>query len=438
MKPPERQPQIVKLPEWRSAVVEGQFLAEEDRQLAGRLASGGDGRLLIDELRTGLRIAARSWVGLIRFSTLEIQVVPKLVGDNLGLVELIDYATGLDSLDRYPTVRTLEGGGTSLFDLIALLFVEGCERVIRGGLLSDYCETEDALPVVRGRIMIRRQILKRFGRIDHLECRYDEYLTDIPENRILLAGLQACSGRVRHPAVAMRVRRLLAILSEACVLEDTDLRQVRATLIYNRMSEHYREAHELAWLILDGLGIEDIYATGSHRCFAFLLDMNKLFENFIARWMRDLFAGSDFRVLPQRRDRTILWNADLGRPYKSVIPDLLVERRKARGRFLPVDAKYKLYDDRAISPGDIYQTFLYAYAYGEHHSVMPTALVLYPASVSGNPQVRLNIRRSGGSTSAQLRALPIHIPTALAEARSGHSGPTTNVLRSAVEATWLP
>ena len=123
----------------------------------------------------------------------------------------------------------------------------------------------------------------------------------------------------------MRVRRLLSVVSEVCTPTDVDLRQIRTTLVYNRMNEQYREPHELAWLILDALGINDIYAAGSQRCFAFLLDMNKLFENFVTRWFARLLSSSVFRVIPQRRDRTILWDAALNRPYKAVIPDLLVE-----------------------------------------------------------------------------------------------------------------
>jgi 5-methylcytosine-specific restriction enzyme subunit McrC len=370
----------------------------------------------------GLRITTRSWVGVIRFHGFELQVVPKLVGDNLGLVELIDYAAGLDALDRHPAVRTLKGSGTCLFDLLALLLVEACERVVRNGLLSDYCEVEEEIAVVRGRLLVQKQLLKRFGRIDRLECRYDEYLTDIVENRILLAALSVCANRVGHPAVAMRVRRVLAIFSEVCDLPGLNLRLARSSLVYNRMNEHYREPHELAWLILDGLGIEDIFAAGSQRCFAFLLNMNRLFERFIIRWLRQMLAGSEFRVIPPRRDRTILWNAELARPYASVIPDLLIESTCQPGWYLPVDAKYKLYDQRNIATGDIYQTFLYAYAYGEKHPALPTAFVLYPASSPGGGQVLLHVRRSGGATSAQLRAIPVHIPTALAEARLGRAG----------------
>jgi 5-methylcytosine-specific restriction enzyme subunit McrC len=315
--------------EWRRVLFEGVVLEAEDRHLVECLTAEPEGRMSIDQLHTGVQIQARSWVGVARFSTFEVQIVPKLVGENLGLVKMIDYATGLDSLVRYPASQDITGAGTSLFDLVALLFAEACERAIRSGLLSDYCVVEDDLPVVRGRMLIKQQVLKRFGKIDRLECRYDEYLTNIPENQILLAGLTACASRVSHPVVAMRLRRLQSIVSETCNLEGFDFREIRSTLIYNRMNEYYREPHSLAWMILDGLGIEDIYASGSQRCFAFLLDMNKLFEMFITRWFGELFLKSSFWVRPQRQDRSILWNAESSRPYKAIIPDLLIEHKNS-------------------------------------------------------------------------------------------------------------
>ena len=408
--------------EWHSVELDGIVLTDEDRALIARLCSESESRLSIAELRGSLLISARSWVGVIRFHHFELHIEPKLVGDHLQLVELIDYATGIGALDRHPAERTLKEGGSSLFDIIALLFVETCERLVRGGLLTDYVEVEDDIPVIRGKLLLEKQILRRFGRIDRLQCRYDEYMTDIIENQILLAGLSVCARRVSHPDVAMRVRRLVTIFSEVCELRGLDLRLTRASLVYNRMNGHYLESHGLAWLIFDGLGIDDVFAAGSRRCFAFLLDMNKLFEGFISRWLQQVLSGNDFHVIPQRRDRTILWNADLSRPYSSVVPDVLIEKKGKPKSALPVDAKYKLYDQRNIATSDIYQTFLYAYAYGESHALLPTAFVLYPASSIDSGLARLHIRRSGGATTAQLTAVPIHIPTALQEARSGFVG----------------
>lgn len=431
MKQAAAQLEIVRMGEWDKLPLPGRSLCADDKQLVSALSDEAKSKFAIDELKDGLRISSRSWVGVVRFNEFELQIAPKLANENLGLVELIDFAHGIDALEKNSAVRTIKGAGASLFDLVALLLAEACENIARAGILSDYCEVEDSLPVLRGRLLVVKQVVKRFTKVDRVECRYDEYLSDIPENQILLAALSVCASRVQHPSVSMRVRRVLAIFFEACSLKSIDLRLVRSTLVYNRMNEHYRGGHELAWLVLSGLGIDDLFAAGSHQCFAFLLDMNLLFQNFVNRWLGQALRGTHFRVIPQRRDLTILWNADLDRPYTSVIPDILIERQTSAGKFLPVDAKYKRYDEKKMSSSDIYQTFVYAYAFGQQHAVLPTSLVLFPSSVPEASQTRLHVRHSGGkTTSAQVRAVPIHIPSALAEARRRTVGPVTeNLLR---------
>jgi hypothetical protein len=60
-------------------------------------------------------------------------------------------------------------------DLIALLFAEAGERVVRGGLLNGYVRQEIDLPVLRGHLLGDRQIRRRYGRIDRLECQYADH-----------------------------------------------------------------------------------------------------------------------------------------------------------------------------------------------------------------------------------------------------------------------
>jgi 5-methylcytosine-specific restriction enzyme subunit McrC len=426
---------IITLNEWETREDAVQ-LAPEDGRLVQSLRATGDTRLGIDELRSGLRLSARSWVGVVRFSNFEVRILPKMAGGNVGLVKLVDYAAGLEALDRHPADHSIDAEGLSLFDLVALLLAKSCERISRSGLLADYKETESDLPVVRGRLMVRAQVLKRFGMINRLECRYDDQTTDISENQILLTALTIAAPRVSNSEVALRIRRLMAIFSEACTLDDFDLRLARVTLIYNRLNEHYREAHGLAWLLLDGAGIDDLYAGTGYRTFAFLLDMNRLFEDFITRWVTWLLTGTEFRARPQQRDRTILWNADLGRPYTNVIPDILVESKSGPRVSLPIDAKYKLYDQKTISTSDIYQSFLYAFAYGQSHSVLPTSLILYPASSDVPTFVRLHVRQAAGRVSAELRGLGIYIPDALIEAAARRVGRNAQSLLESIRSCF--
>jgi 5-methylcytosine-specific restriction enzyme subunit McrC len=203
MKPRLTKPTIVNLTEWQRVFCADLVLSDADRQLAETLGNGEDGRIEIDELRTGIRITASSWVGVVRFENFEIRIAPKLTGGNLGLIEMLEFISGIDALRRYKNIRHLNAlqDSDSLLDLIALLFAEACKIVIRAGLLADYVEREDEIPYVRGRFLGERQMFKRFGQIDRVICRFDELEQDILENQLILAALQICGKRVAHELV---------------------------------------------------------------------------------------------------------------------------------------------------------------------------------------------------------------------------------------------
>ena len=428
--------------EWKSCEVKGASLSEHDRRLAEELSGGEAGRLAVEEMRTGVRVSATSWVGVARFEQFEVRVVPKLAGGDLGLVEMIEFATGLDALRRSSGARTLAAEGANLFDLVALLLAEGCERVARGGLLADYVETEDELPAVRGRLLADRQLLKRFGQVDRVVCRYDELEQDVVENQLLAAALERCARRVKDESVRLRVGRLRSLLAEACSPEKLSADAARKQLTYNRLNAHYRDPHALAWLVLDGLrAVRDIYTPGPTRCFAFLLDMNLLFERFVHRLFQRMLDSGSYVVDYQRADRSIVWDADKNRPYSRVIPDLLVRSRHPPFGRLAVDAKYKLYDQRKLSPADVYQSFLYAYAFGQagvERGSPPVALIVYPCAADSLKSVRLRVRRDDNLAGAEIYGLGISITDCLDEIRSVSRGSSLKMLREAVDKAVSP
>jgi 5-methylcytosine-specific restriction enzyme subunit McrC len=414
------------LDEWeRNVRLPGVELTAGDRQLALWL-SEGESRLQIDDLRDGVRVRASSWVGVVRFEGFELRVVPKLVGGNLGILQMLDYASGLNALARLPSVRQLaiERQGR-LVDLLGLLLAEASQRLIRDGLLQDYVVHEETLPMVRGRLLPFEQLERHFGRIDRLECRYDELETDILENRILAIGLGLARRVCNDDDVRGRLARVHAVFDDACEIREFEPEAAARELSYTRHNEHYRTAHTLAWYFIRRLAVADVFAPGGGRSFAFLLDMNLLFEGFVTRILDDTFRGTAIHVLAQRRDRSLILNEATGRPYAAVIPDVLLERRDAHGRRrVPVDAKYKLYDERKIDPADVYQTFFYAYAYAreaDRAAARSEAFVIYPESIAGGG-VRLRIQAQDGVASARIRALSLNIEIALASILAGQSG----------------
>jgi 5-methylcytosine-specific restriction enzyme subunit McrC len=373
-----------------------------DRRLGEAVEVGGR-RLRIRWL-TGdqAEITTYSWIGVVRFEHHEVHIVPKLCDGNIGVLRMLDYASGLDALREIAAVRTLSEAGTHLRDLICLLLARTSEEILRRGPMRDYVTREDALPAVRGRLLGDRQLLRRFGQLDQLECRYDEYETDTLDNRILAAGLDLAARTASAPEVRAHARRAAADFAALCDPTGLDPAVAGTQLHYTRQNAHYRQAHHWSLLLLRGRAVRDLYASGGGRTSVFLLDMNRLFEDFVTRLVRDAMAGTDVLVRPQARDRSVLVNEATGRPHGTVIPDILLTRDARR---LVADAKYKLYDERNLDSSDLFQAFLYAHALsraGEHPN-LPTAVVIHP----GETQLRhrILIRDAEGRPAARVRTL---------------------------------
>lgn len=432
---------FVELAEWQTAEVPlSAPLGPADLRIVEELRSGD--RVAIDELRTGLRIRTREWTGVVRLEALELRIRPKQAGGERAALRMLDYALGIGVLarvERSPAVP-ITSGGPSLVDLIGLLLADATERILRDGLLHDYVAREEELPALRGRLRVVEQVRERYGEVDRLLCRYDEHEADIDENRLLAVALGIARRVCPDPAVRRRTALLHAVLTETCDPAAFHPERVRATLTYDRRNERYRAAHLLAWLFVDQQRIHDLFAPGDTRTFAFLIDMNALFERFVTRLVGDLFGGTGVRVRAQHREPSLVLDALTGEPYLRAVPDLLLETGPAGARRrIPVDAKYKLYDDARIDPADVYQTFFYAYGFGR--SALPDApdaapadrqaWIVYPGT-PGSAGHRLHVRTVSGAHGARIRALGLDVSAALdwAEGRAGVARPLTELVEA--------
>jgi len=395
----------VELQEWQETFLPGIVLSKGDRRLSETLTG-----VEIREMREGIYIQASSWVGVVRFEAFTLRIQPKL--SHIDVMRMLLAAGGLDRLRRYRSIRQYDlADDLSLFDLLAALLNDACTILARDGLLRGYVLEENDLPVIRGRLRVGDQIRHRYGQINRLECRYDDHHADIPENRILLTVLLLCRRYVQHPVLRTRVNQMADLFAAVCRPLQLDWRQVRAEFTYNRLNAHYREAHTLAWIMLEGLGVDDVSVSGPLSGFAFLLDMNPLFESFIALVVRAAMRGPDVTVHSQKRTGGHIWDIDRQRTYTHIIPDLLLETDD--GVTLAVDAKYKRYGTYQIAQTDIYQTFLYAYAFHQIGESIPSALILHPADRGTSHLIRLHVRDAHHVTQARLYALGVDIPALL-------------------------
>jgi 5-methylcytosine-specific restriction enzyme subunit McrC len=159
-----------------------------------------------------------------------------------------------------------------VFSAVASGFAAHASRAIESGVLPSYITVDESSPMIRGRLRVRDQIAVHAGLPLPAEIRYDDYSTDIPENRLLAAASTLLLRLPRIPARA-RLRRVRATL--ATISPPTTNEAPAET----RINARYGPAMALASRILKSLSITT--TSGELTSSTFVFDMNRVFEEFL-------------------------------------------------------------------------------------------------------------------------------------------------------------
>jgi 5-methylcytosine-specific restriction enzyme subunit McrC len=112
--------------------------------------------------------------------------------------------------------------------------------------------------------------------------------------------------------------------------------------------------------------------------FAFLLPMEKIFEEFVVGFLEKNRKDLDIRA--QKQDRYLASTKDSG--VFQLIPDIFIQNNVNDSNNIIIDTKYKILDQntdskKGVSQADMYQVLSYAIRYDVRNIIL-----LYPASIS--------------------------------------------------------
>lgn len=309
-----------------------------------------------------VRLTAGSTVGAVEIGDLSISIEPKIGIDQL--LSLACYAMGVFSPQNQRRFDFEER--RSLPDSLALAMASAARRAFAQGLLHGYRAKEQALPTVRGRIRITEQLRRRFGVGLPVELRFDEFTDDILENQLVGAAVRRLGGmRLRSPQARRELGSVAAMLEQVSVVEfqPTDVPDVR----FDRLNGHYRAVVGLARLVLRHGAYES--GRGRVRAQGFLVDMNRLFQEFLVVALRDSLEVSE-QTLRAERQLPGIW-LDEGDELR-LKPDLSWWDGPTCS--FVGDAKYKRLATSSAHSADLYQLLAYATALD-----LPGGLLVYAA-----------------------------------------------------------
>jgi 5-methylcytosine-specific restriction enzyme subunit McrC len=303
-----------------------------------------------------------SHVGVVHLpGDLEVVIRPKLPMDRV--LFLISFAIGQG---RWADAPASLARADSLLEAIIPAFAYRLAKAVKRGVLQGYRSEDDALLTVRGRWRVGDQIRTRYGAVPPIEVSFDDYTEDIELNRLLRAALRRLLRvPVRHDRSRWPLRALDARLT-GVRLVDYDPRRV-PDVSFDRRTEHYRAAIGLARLILSGMSFD--LEAGGVAASAFLIDMNKVFEDFVVEALRDTLGASPRIVVQGAAGKRLF--LDVAQRI-SLKPDVSIWAGD-RCRFVG-DVKYKRIRADEFPNADLYQLTAYAIATG-----LPGGMLIYAA-----------------------------------------------------------
>ncbi|OUL28108.1 restriction endonuclease [Nostoc sp. RF31YmG] len=314
------------------------------------------------------RLKSKGWVGYIPVNPeFGLKINPKVPIKNLfGMLEYAYKLKDFRFLDGLMNCESLQEFYSYLAHLLAQKILERCRK----GLYRTYLPKTEQLAYVRERLDMQQVIQKPWD--VKLKCHYEEHTADIADNQILAWTLYVighsglCSDKV-SPTVRKAYHALQGlVIPQPCCAEDCIGRQ------YNRLNEDYQILHILCRFFLDNSSPS--HEMGNHKILPFLIDMARLYELFVAEWLKKN-APPNYSFKQQHL-------IDVGQNRQFILDILLCDA--ATGRPLAVlDTKYKSPEKTANN--DIHQMISYA-----NTTNTKQAFLVYPIDLKQSLNIKSN------------------------------------------------
>lgn len=369
---------------------------DRDLALIERLRQSTGTDVLKATVRHGKRaIQALQQVGVVRLGNRTIQILPKIYQARdsdthtvkekeatANLLRMLAYAGELPVREHElaPLMRQTD----NWFEILTRLFATHLREEWQRGAYRTYQTKEDDSLVLKGKWRIAEQ-LKKPERRHIFSVAYDEFTADNRLNqlfRFVVERLWKLTRDYDNRQMLGELRQWMDEVTLAANVSASDANPSQLT----RLNERYRPLLNLARVFVDGGALQ--MAVGDLSTFAFVFDMNQLFEKFVAAFVRrhageilsDELKACDF--LPQARGASRYLARKDDKTVFQTKPDLAFRRELSFP--LLVDTKYKRLEERdrnlGVSQADFYQMHAYAHRYSCSRVVL-----LYPqiADASG-------------------------------------------------------
>ncbi len=295
------------------------------------------------------KLKARQYCGILNFEGEDFYILPKIVNHNNEtnlntFIYMLRYAYDI-KLHNEQTANSKNEKHENILEVFIQLFAKNLFQQFQRGVYKNYVTKQDNLTILKGKYLINENLKYNFTK-NKIYCEYDEFSTNNQLNQFYIYAIK----------IFIRFAKNKKLLKQCeLVLDEVDAKVFDINEInihFNRLNNRYKDSFEFALLLLKKF--IPLFEKDK-KSFAFLFNMNELFEKFIGKIYKEIDATT--KLQNQKNFEEL-----------SLRPDIIKSD-------MIIDCKYKrISDEKIASREDRYQMYVYANNYENIKSTM----LLYP------------------------------------------------------------
>ena len=278
--------------------------------------------------------------------------------------------------------------GFPILEVYISNYIDAVEQLVLGGLKKNYMLVEETQNFLKGKLDITKQITKNVANKVTFAIRYNKYIDDIPQNRIVVSTLKKLFEVSHSSTNKSHISALLTILADIPSSTNVEA-DLRMAITSNRLFASYDMLMKWSSQFLLNRGFTTF--SGAYVNQSLLFQAERLFEDFIAHLFKKYAPA--YNVDAQNTRYFLVDRHNEKRMFR-LRPDILVESNPdaPMHECIIIDTKWKALDSTRpdknylLDIKDMYQLYVYGQKYrlGESEKtgavVTPKLVLLYPYS----------------------------------------------------------
>lgn len=311
-------------------------------------------------------ITARNYVGLIQLkSGYQVQILPKIeFTDRVSDIDKTKevFLSMLKSMKEFKgklfNTANLKAQRMNLYEVFINMYIQEVRHLVKHGIKSDYVRSEDNLNCFKGKLLVNQHVRTNISHKERFYVAFDKFHPNRPENRIVKATLQKLQRLTESAENSKEIRQLLS----AFEMVDPSVNYAKdfSKVVISRNTEDYENLMMWSKVFLMNKSFSTFSGITTSR--ALLFPMEKVYEDYVAMYMKKIFGKDGWNVSTQDKGYYLF---EEPRKRFKLRPDIVI---KKGSRVVVLDTKWKRLNKDAgnnygISQADMYQMYAYSKKY---------------------------------------------------------------------------